>query len=69
MPEAAGIVLQVLHALEELHSRNIVHENLKPSNILLGLMRQDVILSDFAVTVKLHELPHVPASKAAVHYM
>lgn len=68
LPEAAGIALQVLQGLEELHSWNIVHENLKPSNIMLDLLHQDVVLSDFAVTVKLHKLPHVPASKAPVHY-
>lgn len=68
LPEAAGVALQLLQGLEELHSWNIVHENLKPSNILLDSLRQDVVLSDFAVTVKLHKLPHVPASKAIVHY-
>ncbi len=68
LPEAAGIALQVLQGLEELHSWNIVHDNLKPSNILLDMRRQDVTLSDCAVTVKLHQLPQVPASKAAVHY-
>lgn len=69
LAEAAGIALQVLQGLEELHTRNIVHNNLKPSNILLDQLRQDAVLSDFGVSTVLHKLPNVPVSKASMHYM
>ena len=68
LAEAAGLGLQILQGLEELHSWNLVHEGLKPSNILVDALREDVVLSDFAVTVKLHQLPNVPPSKASIHY-
>lgn len=68
LAEAVGVAIQILHGLEELHSRNLVHEGLKPSNILLDPLRQDVVLSDFAVTVRLHKLSNVPPSKASIHY-
>ena len=67
--EAAGVALQVLQGLEELHSRNIVHNNLKPSNILLDQLRQDAVLSDFGVSTVLQKLPNVPVSKASMQYM
>ena len=67
LAEAVGVALQVVHGLEELHSRNFVHEGLKPSNVLLDPRRQDVVLSDFAVNVRLHKLPTVQ-SKASIHY-
>lgn len=69
VPDAAGITLQILQGLEELHSRNIVHNCLKPSNVLLDLLRQDAVLSDFGVSSFLQQLPHMPPSKALIHYM
>jgi serine/threonine protein kinase len=43
--EAKNLVLQITEALEYLHSKNIVHGDLKPSNILLS--KDGYLLADF----------------------
>ena len=69
LPESAGIALQIVQGLQELHSYSIVHKALKPSNILLDPTRHNVVLSDFAVSAELHKLQaYVPASKPFVLY-
>lgn len=69
LAEAAGLTLQIAQGLQQLHSRNIVHGSLKPSNVLLDALRSDVVLSDFAVHSELDRLPNMPARKPFLLYM
>ena len=59
MPVAhvVGIALQLVQGLEELHSNNILHLSLKPSNVLMESSNHDVVLSDFGVSQDLQRLP------------
>ena len=69
LPESAGIALQIVQGLQELHSHSIVHKALKPSNILLDPLRNIVVLSDFAVSAELDKvLVDLPISKPFVLY-
>ena len=66
--DAAGLALQIAEGLAQLHSHNIVHGSLKPSNVLLDNLRNDVVLSDFAISAALYKLPEVPPAKMLVLY-
>ena len=44
------IVPQLNEALRELHSRNVVHKDLKPSNIMLQENDRDVAIIDFGIS-------------------
>lgn len=46
--EACGILHQILHSLEYVHSHNIVHRDLKPENLLLDKERK-IKLIDFGL--------------------
>ena len=68
LEEAAGLALQIAEGLTQLHSHNIVHGSLKPSNVLLDNLRNDVVLSDFAISTVLYRLPEVPSAKLLALY-
>ncbi len=51
--EALKIAIDICHALEQAHKRNILHRDIKPANILLSEDREIVKLSDWG-------LAHVP---------
>ncbi|GCE11069.1 serine/threonine protein kinase [Tengunoibacter tsumagoiensis] len=44
------LVMQIASALQYLHERNLVHRDVKPSNLLIGPENQ-IWLSDFGITV------------------
>ncbi|XP_051522458.1 mitogen-activated protein kinase kinase kinase 8-like isoform X2 [Myxocyprinus asiaticus] len=56
--EIIWVTQQVLHGLEYLHSHNIIHHDIKPSNIVL--MSAKAVLVDFGLTVQVKDDIYVP---------
>ncbi|XP_051968267.1 mitogen-activated protein kinase kinase kinase 8-like [Xyrauchen texanus] len=56
--EIIWVTQQVLRGLEFLHSRNIIHHDIKPSNIVL--MSAKAVLVDFGLTVQMKDDIYVP---------
>ncbi|KAI1891385.1 hypothetical protein AGOR_G00143270 [Albula goreensis] len=56
--EIIWITKQVLRGLEHLHSHNIIHHDIKPSNIVL--MSHKAVLVDFGLTVQMTEDVYTP---------
>ncbi|XP_038156693.1 mitogen-activated protein kinase kinase kinase 8 [Cyprinodon tularosa] len=56
--EIIWVAKQVLRALEYLHSRNVIHHDIKPSNIVL--MSDKAVLVDFGLTVQMTEDVYTP---------
>ena len=56
--DAAGIVLQILDAMQYLHANNIVHRDLKPENLLCASKAnptERIVISDFGLARKLKD--------------
>lgn len=51
--------LQLADALGEMHSRGMIHRDVKPNNLLLT-PNLDLMLADFGVTIKPHAEPNKP---------
>uniref|UniRef100_A0A2I4C2Q6 Mitogen-activated protein kinase kinase kinase 8 n=1 Tax=Austrofundulus limnaeus TaxID=52670 RepID=A0A2I4C2Q6_AUSLI len=56
--EIIWVAKQVLRGLEYLHSHNVIHHDIKPSNIVL--MSDKAVLVDFGLTVQMTEDVYVP---------
>ncbi|XP_028290852.1 mitogen-activated protein kinase kinase kinase 8 [Gouania willdenowi] len=56
--EIIWVTKQVLRGLEYLHSHNIIHHDIKPSNIVL--MSDKAVLVDFGLTVQMTEDVYIP---------
>jgi serine/threonine-protein kinase len=69
--DAVHVVLDIAHALEHAHSRNIVHRDIKPDNILItraGLAK----LADLGLSKRTDENSHLTGTRQAFgtpHYM
>ncbi|MDJ0715621.1 MAG: AAA family ATPase [Prochloraceae cyanobacterium] len=48
--EFLKIAIQIAQTLDEIHQNNIIHKNIKPSNILINLKTQQVKLTDFSIS-------------------
>ncbi|KAJ3611295.1 hypothetical protein NHX12_021311 [Muraenolepis orangiensis] len=56
--EIIWVTQQVLRGLEYLHSHNVIHHDIKPSNIVL--MSDKAVLVDFGLTVQMTEETYIP---------
>ncbi|EDQ90863.1 uncharacterized protein MONBRDRAFT_23949 [Monosiga brevicollis MX1] len=62
--DAAGIMRQLLSALQYLHEQQIVHRDLKPENLLCSTMDASarIVISDFGLAVQLGPDEHLKQS-------
>jgi eukaryotic-like serine/threonine-protein kinase len=50
IPEAAGAIIQMAHALHYAHQHGVIHRDVKPSNILVdGAKPRRLLLTDFGI--------------------
>ena len=64
-PRAISFVIDVLRGLEYLHERSIFHNDIKPSNILLGSMNE-ALITDYGISCLSPGLLPTPAPNAYV---
>lgn len=47
------IAMQLAHAIGELHQHNIIHKDIKPSNIIVNLQTEQIKITDFSISTRL----------------
>jgi serine/threonine-protein kinase len=69
-PEAAGIIIQVAHALKAAHAQGLVHRDLKPQNLLMDSSGR-VVVMDFGMLrpVGSSDMTHVGGTMGTPMYM
>lgn len=67
--EAAGIIRQVLIAVQFLHQRRIVHRDIKPDNVLMTSLSPGcrVVLTDFGAAQRLQGGLHRMSTMIGTH--
>ncbi len=65
--EAASIGAKVAAALNDLHRQNVVHLDIKPSNIIIRAVSGEVVLIDYGLSRHLH-LPDLMAEEFRLPY-
>jgi hypothetical protein len=65
--QVAGIVQQTLHGLSHLHSKRVIHRDLKPGNILLTRSGQ-IKITDFGVSAQLLNIESMRSSCVGTPY-
>lgn len=68
--EVAGWAAAALSGLGHVHARGLVHQDIKPANILLSsLRRSPVRIADFGIAAPAGTVPEPGTSSGTVHYM
>ena len=62
--ESLTIALQLAQALGELHHKQIIHKDIKPSNIIINLSKEQVKITDFSIATCLSRETHQPDNQS-----